>query len=1080
MRGWVLGLCISLSAALVLACTGSAGAAEGPWWHLMTSTEPAPLTPGHRGEILVSATNLGDAPVNGTLSPVTVTDVLPTGMKATVITGIAGQSGEFGEAVCSGSTVVTCTFESTPLLPAYNRVEVAITVEVEAEASGETKVTVTGGETPTASLTQSLKVENQPAEFGIEQYGLSPENEGGSPDIQAGSHPFQLTTALAFDNGLEFKFGVLPVPVAPALPKDVHFALPPGLVGNPTLFPQCSDVDFTVLIRLGNLCPTDTQIGVASVSVLIPPSVVPVTLARPVFNLVPSVGEPARFGFSVAEVPVTINTSVRSGGDYGVTASVENISEVGTFLNALVTFWGTPGDPRHDDSRGTACVTEDKECPTGGEATPPPFLSLPTACTGPLKTSVRADSWTHPEDLLAPVSPSSMQSLSGCGRIPFDPQIKVTPDVQTASTPTGLVVDEHIPQEPTLNPKGLAESDLKSLSVALPEGVTINPANADGLEACSLGQIGLSEPLASTCPDAAKVATVKIKTPLLPDPLEGGAYVAAQNANPFGSFLAIYVFAEDPTSGIVGKAAGELVVNEQTGQLTAHFERDPLFAGESESAQYLPQVPLEDIELHFFGGDRAPLSTPALCGNYTTTGTFTPWSGNQPTRSSSRFEITQGPGKTRCPESLPFAPALTGGVTSIQAGGFTPVTATMSREDGDQNLKAITVHAPPGLLGTLASVKPCEEQQADTGTCGSASLIGHTTVSVGLGGDPYTVTGNIYITGPYGGAPFGVSIVVPTVAGPFALKGNAPGNVEVVRAKLEIDPLTTAITAVSDETGPYKIPTILEGIPLQIKHVNVTIDRPDFTFNPTSCRPMQFTGTLTSAEGAFAALAVPFQVTDCAALAFKPKFTVSTSGHTSRADGASLDVKVAYPGTAQGTEANIAKVKVQLPKRLPSRLKTLQKACPETTFEANPALCPAASTVGHATVRTAVLPVPLTGPAYFVSHGGAKFPELVIVLQGDNVTIQVHLETFISKKGITTATLDSAPDAPFLSFELSMPQGPYSALAANGNLCKGKLVIPNEFTAQDGAKIRQDTTISVTGCHRKHKHHLATPQRAKK
>ncbi|HWX46414.1 MAG TPA: hypothetical protein VNY52_13995, partial [Solirubrobacteraceae bacterium] len=229
-------------------------------------------------------------------------------------------------------------------------------------------------------------------------------------------------------------------------------------------------------------------------------------------------------------------------------------------------------------------------------------------------------------------------------------------------------------------------------------------------------------------------------------------------------------------------------------------------------------------------------------------------------------------------------------------------------------------------------------------------------------------------------------------------------------------------------------------------------------------------GTVTGAQGATAAVSSPFQAVNCALLTFKPGFAVSTSGKTSRTDGASLDVKLTYPSGAQGSQTNIAKVKVELPKRLPSRLSTLQKACTEKTFAENPANCPAAARVGEATAKTPVLPVPLSGPAYFVSHGGAKFPELIVVLQGDNVTVDLHGETFISKQGITTSTFGSVPDVPVSSFELKLPEGPTSALAAVGNLCKGTLALPTEFVAQNGMVIYQKTKIAVTGCPKKIKH----------
>jgi hypothetical protein len=370
---------------------------------------------------------------------------------------------------------------------------------------------------------------------------------------------------------------------------------------------------------------------------------------------------------------------------------------------------------------------------------------------------------------------------------------------------------------------------------------------------------------------------------------------------------------------------------------------------------------------------------------------------------------------------------------------------------------------PPGLSGTLAGVALCGEAQADAGTCGPESLIGETTVSVGLGNSPYTVTGGrVYLTGPYEGAPFGLSIVNPANAGPFHL-----GNV-IVRAKIEVDPHTTQLTITSDTTGPYAIPPSIKGIPLQIKHINVTVSRPSgFTFNPTNCNPQAITGGLSSTEGATAGLAVPFQATNCAALAFAPKFAVSTSGKTSKANGASLAVKLTYPNAPQGSEANIARVKVDLPKQLPSRLTTLQKACTAAQFEANPAGCPAASVIGHAKAITPILPVPLEGPAYFVSHGGEAFPSLIVVLQGYGVTVDLVGTTFISKTGITSSTFKTVPDVPVGSFELTLPQGPYSALTAIGNLCTSRLSMPTEFVAQNGVVIHQTTPVGVTGCPKK-------------
>jgi hypothetical protein len=1076
-----------LACLVVLAALLAAGACAAPafatvecgstcasWWHVSVQSLPADLPPGGEGEILLVAENFGDGAAQGS-APVVLRDKLPSGLTAQSISlNMSKLVGNFGGSFCEivGAEAV-CTLPggiAELIFKPFTNMNMSIKVKV-APTANPTEVdqaSVSGGGAATATTSSTFAVSEAAPQFGIENYELRPESADGLPDTQAGSHPFQLTTDIALNQGAQ--------PVKqPAAVKDLHFNLPPGLIGNPTPFPQCPLSKFLHLEIGGfDTCPSDTVVGVASVTIALAQAE-PITVEVPLFALTPSVGEPARFGFLVVGDPVYLDTSIRTGSDYGVTVSVNDISELVGFMSSRVTFWGVPGDPRHDPVRGWNCLKPgegprgEPECAPVGAVKPPPLLTLPTACTGPVQTSVEADSWEREDAFTPPFGYTFKDNLGrpvgmdGCNQLPFSPSVEVTPDGQAGSTPTGLTVDEHVPQETDLNPTGLAESDVKGLSVTLPQGVALNPAAADGLQACTLEEVGLESAGPVACPEAAKVATAVVRTPLLPHALEGAAYLATQDSNPFGSLVALYLYVEDPISGVRAKAAGEVFENPATGQLTAHFERDPLFAddpryAEDPAAQFLPQTPFEDVELHFFGGDRAPLTMPALCGSYTTHGTFTPWSETATTQSSSTFSVTSGPNGSRCRDPLGFEPSLTAGTTSIQAGGFTPFEMTMSREDGQQNLQGITLKMPPGMSGTLSTVKLCGEQQADEGTCGAESQIGETVVSVGVGGDPYTVTGGkVYITGPYRGAPFGLSIVNPAKAGPFDL-----GKV-VVRAKIEVNEETAALTITTDDEGPYKIPTIIDGIPLEIKHVNVDIDRPGFTFNATNCSPLAITGDLTSSEGASKALSVPYQVTNCAVLAFKPKLTASTSGKTSRNDGASFTVKLAYP--AGPYDANISRVKVELPKALPSRLTTLQKACTAQVFEANPANCPAASVVGHATATTPVLPVPLSGPAYFVSHGNEAFPSLIIVLQGYGVTVHLVGSTFISKSGITSSTFKTVPDVPVGTFELTLPQGPYSALTANTNLCKVKsLNMPTEFVGQNGALIKTTTKIATDGC----------------
>jgi hypothetical protein len=1061
---------------------GAVPASGSPWWSLSAGARPSVFEPEGTGQLVVTAVNVGNGPVLPGGEPAVLVDRLPAGLKATAAAAALPQANNRPSLPCSveaGGTRVSCTV-SSEVLP-FAAVEMSIAVDVLEEAhSGEVnEVSVSGGGAPGASAEHPIAVSDRGPAFGVEDYGLVNEEAGGAPDVQAGSHPFQQTTTVAFEqtaSSLPVNGGSNAEPVQ--LVRDLHFRWPPGLIGDPQVIPRCTSTQF--LTAQGaedeNECPPDTAVGVATVTVDEPHTFHLTVFTVPLFNLEPERGEPARFGFNIVEAnaPVYIDAAVRSGGDYGVTVSSSNVSQTAGLLSSNVTVWGVPGSAAHDAQRGWGCllgslhIATEQSCATPEQHNSPPFLSMPASCSGPLSTVVEADSWAAPgvfSSLAAPALPA----MVGCNQLPFKPLIMVAPEGQNASSPSGLTVDVHVPQEESLNTNGLAASDVKDITVALPEGVVTDPSGADGLQACPEGLAGftgfaeyltgdrtatftssLPSPLQSGvnfCADAAKIGTLTIKTPILANPLKGAVYLATQNENPFGSLVALYLIAEDPVSGVLVRLAGQVHLSE-TGQIVATFENNP-------------QAPFEDAELHFFGGERAPLATPSHCGGYTTQASLAPWSGNAAAQASSTFQITAGPNGTPCPGStLPAGASLTGGVSAIDAGEFTPLTTTISREDGAQDIRSVQLHTPRGLLGILTGVKLCGEAEANAGTCPAESLIGETTVSVGLGGDPYTVKGGrVYLTGPYAGAPFGLSIVNSAKAGPFDL-----GSV-VVRAKIEVDPHTAALTVTTDPSGPHAIPRILDGIPLEIKHVNVTVNRHDFTFNPTNCNPMAIDGTIAGVEGAMQPFSVPFQVTNCAALAFKPSFKVSTQANTSKKNGASLDVKV---GSGVG-QANIGKVAVALPKQLPSRLTTIQQACPAATFNANPASCPAGSLIGTATASTPVLANPVAGPAYLVSHGGAAFPDLVLILQGEGIKLEL-IGSINIRKGVTSSAFNSVPDAPISTFELKLPEGPHSGLAsvlpakAKGSLCGTSLVMPTTLTGQNGAVLEQNTKIQVTGC----------------
>jgi uncharacterized repeat protein (TIGR01451 family) len=1053
---------------VLLSCCASAWAtAPGTGWQVFSSAFPTNLAPGGSGMIEIEVMNTGALPSSGS---VTVTDTLPPGLTATVSGGMQQNGNEifsfekeieiFGGArwECSGTTVVTCTsnpavLPSVPMPPRPGDTETAsvarlgIVVDVASGASRKlsNRVTVAGGGASlVTSVTASVMVSSDEPAFGFSGMDAWFTNADGTPDTQAGSHPYEATFALGF-NELSGFDQLTNTRLAGGNVRNVEVELPPGLFGDPKAMPTCARAQLD-----GDQCPAQSQIGVDMVGT---PRGTGFVVVAPVFNMVPPPGVPNEFAFSVAGFHTFFDAGVQSGKGYRLVEHINNIPRVVGFVQNILTLWGVPADPSHDAWRGAVGCREG--CSVG--LIPKPFLTLPTSCAGPQAFTIHGlGTW---QDLGAKADATVLThdnngtptGLTGCDHLSVGPSLSAVPDTSFADTPTGLTVDVKVPQETLTLPNSLVAATIKNTTVTLPEGVVINPGQAAGLAACQEAEANIHSEGPQSCPAASKVGTVHIRTPLLEgepeSELEGNVYVLQSNPPNLQLLLAA------SGDGIYLKLVGDVHLNEQTGQLTTTFSETP-------------ELPFTDLKLAFSGGGQAALDTPTSCGSFTTTSDFVPWSSPfaEDLFPSSTFAIVAGPGGSPCSSPMPFSPSMIAGSTTDQAGGFTNFSLLLQRADGQQRIQNLQFKTPEGLLGMISKVPLCGEPQAAEGKCSAASQIGHTVVAAGPGPYPLVVPqpgqppAPIYLTGGYKGAPYGLSIAVPVITGPFNL-----GTV-VVRSKIEVDPLTTELTVTTDP-----LPTILDGIPTDLRTINAVIDRPGFMFNPTNCEPQAFSGTATSIEGTKAPISSHFQMGSCRALTFKPNFKVSTSGKTSRANGASLDAKILYPTGALGnnqasSQSNVKSVKVDLPKQLPSRLTTLQKACTAQTFEANPAACPSASKVGQATAITPVLPVMLTGPAYFVSYGGAKFPELVIVLQGYGVTVYLHGETFISKTGITSSTFRKVPDVPITSFDLNLPQGKYSALAANGNLCKTKLRMPTVFTAQDGATIHQSTPITVSGC----------------
>jgi hypothetical protein len=1192
------GVAMVMTVILVLAgLTGAparAAVAPAPAWTITSTSSPTNFASGQPDFYNLLVANSGGVASNG--SPITITDALPVGVALApgghdfVEFGASRFRGgpDDSQSTCEPGPPVTCTIVHTVVRPG-EAVRMIVPVSVEPGASGTlvNHPSVSGGGAPGAVASESTPVSSALAPFAFQSLTSTIGDSSGAVETRAGAHPYRIQL------GFQLQTNVVGGRGTPgASPRTVRTVLPPGLVVDPNATPvRCTEAQFTE-----EECPVASAVGVAQITTgLRVDSEGGATSA--LYNMVPPHGAAAELAFDTAGLnfPVHLLGGVDAEGNYVLSADTGELLAYGNGSGAVVELWGNPSDPSHDGNRGEECILSNIDfngvltsCPV--QSSNIPFLTMPSACSGPLATDFTAESWQEPG---RPISASVITTdpggnpvgVGGCGKLEFHPTLEAQPDSSAPDSPTGLQVNLHLPQTNQISPiegsyppgdelqqfstqftsgefslgfegqstaflpagataaevqtaleglstigagnvsvgkevrvgvptrypvefigalgdrnvpqmqyvlknvsgvevasvvtlteghsatdtgllgseAALSTATLKDLSVTLPKGLVVNPSAAGGQGACSeaqIGYLGVREgrdtfsATAPACPDDSKLGSVALTTPLLDHVLPGSIYLAKQDENPFGSLIALYVVVNDPVSGVIVKLPGRISLDQGTGQLTATFQQNP-------------QLPFEELTTEFFGGPRAALTTPSTCGSYTTTSDMTPWSSPEGADAypSDSFEVGGSCPKNEGEE--PNAPRFEAGTVTPLGGSYSPFVLKLSREDGSQRFGALNLTLPQGLIGRIAGTEECSDAQLaqavarshpgegaleqSNPSCPQSSEVGSVTVGAGSG-SPTFVGGHAYLAGPYDGAPLSLAIVTPAVAGPFDL-----GTV-VVRAALYIDPNTAQVTVRSD---PF--PTILQGIPLDLRSIAVTIDKPQFMLNPTSCEAMSISGQETSTVGQTVGLSNRFQDGGCQGLPFKPAMTISTQGKTSKANGASLTVKVVpHPG-----EANIHKVDLTLPKALPARLTTLQQACTEAQFNTNPAGCPTGSFIGTAKAITPLLDVPLTGPAILVSHGGAAFPDVVFLLQanerGGLIRIDLDGKTDI-KKGITYSRFETVPDAPITSFETVLPEGPHSVLAANGNLCTTKLTIPTELMGQNGARINQNTAVAVTGC----------------
>jgi len=911
------------------------------------------------------------------------------------------------------------------------------------------------------------------AEFGLTNFSVSFEDKEGNAVTQAGAHPFAMNTN--FD--VETKPGSKPGEVLPdGDPKSLHFEFPPGFIGSVAAVPRCNTADFlNVDDRTYNACPNATAIGVAWTQVNGPGE--PFTV--PVYNLVPPPGVAAKIGFvAYPKIPITVEVGVGSAEPNNIVANVVNIPQVVEFYGSSLQLWGIPADPAHDPYRGRCLeiipvdnygelVSTGEKC--GTNAAEIPFLTMPRSCTGPLHTSYEAISWQQPNAVPDKGSFDS-PGMSGCSNLGFAPRVTAEPTSSQAEAASGLDFGIDINDEGLTSPSGPAtQSDVKNLVVRMPAGMTLNSSAANGLSVCPRARYeeeSLTTAPGQGCPLASKIGEVEVETPILPEGeiLHGSVFLASQDDNPFGSLIALYVVFKNPKLGVLIKRAGKVESSEErgpnAGQIVTTFVN-------------FPQTPFSHLRFRFNQGARAPLITPPSCGTYTTDAGFTPWADPSSLFSTPAvFDITSGVHGGPCPPGgvPPFTPGFSAGSLNNNAGAYSPFSMRLTRSDGQQDMTRFDAALPRGVIGKIAGLAKCPDSaiaiaKAKTGrqeiaapSCPAGSEIGHTMVGSGVGSVLTYVPGKLYLAGRVGNAPLSVISITPAVAGPFDV-----GTV-VLREALSVDPETAEVTVDGALSDP--IPNLLKGIPIKVRDIRVSTDRPNFTLNPTSCARKESRATLfgsylnpfSSADDVPVSLSDRYQAASCASLKFKPNISLRLKGGSKRGAYPALSATVSYPPGQN--YANTRKAIVTFPHSMFLAQEHIRTVCTRVQFRADQ--CPAGSIYGKVRATTPLLDETVEGKVYLRSSSN-PLPDLVFAFRGGVVDFNA-VARVDSVNASLRVNFESIPDVPLSKVVVQMQGGKKGLIVNSRNLCVHKSRVKADFTAQSGKAYNAQPVIKVPGC----------------
>jgi hypothetical protein len=882
--------------------------------------------------------------------------------------------------------------------------------------------------------------------------------------------------------------------------KTERVDLPPGFTENPQSSPQCPRDKFKKEVAPNTFvpeCDESTIVGrnetwlVVNTAGLVPaPSppfpagstlpkgfVISPNPARgtrvPVYNLVPDEGEPARLGFVIAGSRVIeLEGGVAWESDFHeyFTIKLPEPSAPFSSLKSRLVAFGQSGDGTH--------------------------ITLPTTCFNPgdwphlYSTWFRGESWgeqnpTFPEGStpFEAKLPPGIQP-TGCDKVPFDPGMKIDPGTNAVDSPAAATVETTLPFNPAKEggevrnggTEGISQSHVRKAEVVLPKGMGINPAGANGLAACTDAQFKKGiRVMDNECPAASDIGSVEVESPPLSEPLVGDVYVGEQKSSDpeSGEQFRILLEAKSVHEGINARLVGRVKADKTTGELTAVLN-DKLtgqFAGELPEG--LPQVPFESIRVHFDGGKNV-LTSPPVC-SATGTSRFEPWARPgelKPVDSS--VTLSTDPTGGDCPKTMAerkFAPTYKANSDRTKGGAYSPFHVRIARRDGEQELKVVNVTLPKGLTGKLAGIPYCPEdaiaaaaaksgrQESDSPSCPEHSFLGTVTTVSGTGDNPLKLPGNVWLAGPYKGAPVSLVTTTPALAGPFDL-----GTV-VVRVALNVNPETAQINAVSDE-----IPDVFGGVKLDLRQIDIDLYRKKFMLNPTNCSAQATTGAINGGganpadPATFSSYAVndPFQATGCKKLGFKPKLKVQLYGPTVRNKYPRLKAVL----TARKGDANVARTAVTMPRSLFLEQSHIGTVCTRPQLASH--TCPKASVYGSAEAKSPLLKNKLKGKVYLVSSNN-KLPDLLVDLRGQ---VEVYLRGVIStgSTGGLKTVFRKVPDVPVKRFVLNMKGGKKGLLVNSTNTCATTQRAIVKMKGQNGKKKNNNKfKLNVVSCGKKGK-----------